>query len=153
MDAPPPPPTATTSVLPVTHGKVSVQTPIGLCCIPDELCIKLYFMFCLWLTWKQHRWRAEAAGESVKSWTHASDQPFSPLLVILDVTIGENAATQFMLFSSKCSLSQKKKKSASSGRVGAPPPASLPLCFRWGCWKINLALQLSFHLLPHGLGP
>lgn len=44
---------------------------------------------------------------------------------------------------------------AVASRREAPSPASLSpsLCSRWGCWKINLALQLSFHLLPHGLGP
>lgn len=44
---------------------------------------------------------------------------------------------------------------AVASRREAPSPASLSpsLCSRWGCWKINLALQLFFHLLPHGLGP
>lgn len=40
-------------------------------------------------------------------------------------------------------------KSSVSGKKKVPLTPSFSL---WGCWEINLALQLSFHLLPHGLG-
>ncbi len=39
------------------------------------------------------------------------------------------------------------------GGGGAPWLVRHSLCSQGGCWEINVALQLCFHLPLHGLGP